>query len=344
MGTAVLGARILLAAVFAAAGAGKLLDLPGSRDALRGFGVPEPLVRPIGLLLPLAELATAAALIAHPTAQWGGLAALILLLAFIGGITNAIRRGRAPDCHCFGQIHSEPAGRSTLVRNLALAAVAALVVVEGPGPSLVQWVSDRTAAELVATATGIAAVVFAALAFSLWRDKRDLTLRLTNARIDLNARPPGLPVGSLAPDFSLASTAGGDVSLGQLRARGRPVGLVFVSPECGPCSELLPDITRWQRTLAGGITLALISTGSAEDNRKAVGNDTTEVLLQEDFEVGQSFRVAATPTAVVVGADGRIVSPPASGAAIESLIRLTLRQHAGNGRSSPVPAATPPLA
>jgi len=343
MGTAVLGARILLAVVFATAGMGKLLDLPGSRDALRGFGVAEPLVRPIGLLLPLAELATAVALVAHPSAQWGGLAALLLLLAFIAGIANAMRRGRAPDCHCFGQIHSEPAGRSTLARNGVLAALAAFVLVEGPGPSLVQWISDRTGAELVATALGITAFVFAALSFFLWRDKRDLTLRLTNARIDLNARPPGLPVGSLAPDFSLASTTGGEVSLRQLRARGRPVGLIFVSPDCGPCSELFPEVIRWQRTLAGGITLAFVSTGSPEDNRKAVGNDATEVLLQEDFEVGTSYRVAATPTAVVVGADGRIASPPASGAAIESLIRLTLRQRAGdNGRSSPVSAAVPP--
>src|SRR5215210_5957100 len=161
MGTAVLAARMLLAAVFATAGIGKLFDLPGSRDALRGFGVHESLVRPIGLLLPLAELATAVALVAHPSAQWAGIAALVRLLAFVGGIANAMRQGQAPDCHCFGQISSEPAGGSTLVRNGMLAAVAALVVVEGPGPSLATWVSDRTADELVATATGIATDVMA---------------------------------------------------------------------------------------------------------------------------------------------------------------------------------------
>src|SRR3954453_4026370 len=296
MGTAVLGARLLLAAVFATAGVGKVFDLPGSRDALRGFGIPEPLARPIGLLLPLAELATAAVLIVHPSAQWPGLAALVLLLAFIGGIANAMRKGQAPDCHCFGQISSEPAGRSTLGRNGVLAAVAAFVVIEGPGPSLVQWVSDRTEAELVATALGLAAVVFAALSFSLWRDKRDLTSRLTNARIDLKKRPPGLPIGTLAPDFSLSSTTGRQVSLADLRARGRPVGLVFVSPDCGPCSELFPEANRWQGTLAGGTPLALVRAGSAEENRKAAGNDSTEVLLQGDFEVGTSYRVPATPS------------------------------------------------
>jgi peroxiredoxin len=333
---------MLLAVVFATAGVGKLLDLSGSREAIFGFGVPRPLVRPIALLLPLAELATAVALVAHPSAQWAGIAALILLLAFMGGIANAMRQGKAPDCHCFGQISSEPAGRSTLVRNGVLAVVAAFVVIEGPGPSLAQWISDRTGAELVATALGIAAVVFAALSLSLWRDKRDLTRRLTNARIDLDARPPGLPVGSLAPDFSLATTTGREISLAQLRAPGRPVGLIFVSPDCGPCSELFPEVTRWQRTLSGGITLALVSTGDAEDNRKAV-NDATEVLLQDDFEVANSYRVTATPTAVVVGPDGRIVSPPASGASIEALVRLTLRKHSGRP-PSPAPAPAPSAA
>jgi peroxiredoxin len=311
------------------AGVAKLLDRQGSRDALRGFGVPNFAVPAGALLLPIAELATAVALVPPSSAQWGGVAAVILLLAFIAGISNAMIRGRAPDCHCFGQIHSEPAGRSTLVRNVALAAVAGFVVVEGPGPSVSAWVSDRTAAELGATATGIAALVLGVVALSLWRDKRSLTRSLDNARERLAAIPPGLPVGTLAPDFALTSTSGETVTLADLRSGGKPVGLVFVSPDCGPCSELFPEVTRWQRALAGGITLALISTGTAEENRKAVGDNGTNVLLQEEYEVTMAYRVASTPTTVVVNPDGRIASPPASGNAIESLIRLTLRRSEG---------------
>ncbi len=51
----------------------------------------------------------------------GRAAALLLLLAFAGGVARAMSRGQAPDCHCFGQIHSEPAGPSTLIRNAVLA-------------------------------------------------------------------------------------------------------------------------------------------------------------------------------------------------------------------------------
>src|SRR5438552_6717067 len=110
MGTAALAIRILLAAVFATAGVGKLRDLEGSREAMRDFGVSERIASPAGLLLPLGELAAAVLLVLRPTAQVGAALALVLLLAFVAGIANALRHGVTPDCHCFGQIHSAPAG------------------------------------------------------------------------------------------------------------------------------------------------------------------------------------------------------------------------------------------
>jgi hypothetical protein len=41
----------------------KLVDLTGSRQALRDFGVPAVFASPLGTLVPLAELAVAVALI-----------------------------------------------------------------------------------------------------------------------------------------------------------------------------------------------------------------------------------------------------------------------------------------
>src|SRR4051794_17245174 len=106
VGSVVLGIRVILAGVFAVAGVAKLADRPGTQQSLGSFGVPFRAV-PIGaILLPLAELATAVALIPAPSARWGGLSALVLMLAFMGGIANAMRQGSAPDCHCFGQLHS----------------------------------------------------------------------------------------------------------------------------------------------------------------------------------------------------------------------------------------------
>src|SRR4051794_14150130 len=104
MDAAVLAARLLLAALFIVAGVGKLADLPGFRGTLRGFGVGERLARIAAVALPLAELATAAALLLQPSAMWGAAAALVLLVVFTGGIVNALARGDAPDCGCFGTL------------------------------------------------------------------------------------------------------------------------------------------------------------------------------------------------------------------------------------------------
>src|SRR3954453_727619 len=155
MDSFLLAAQLVLAAVFALAGVTKLLDVNGSRRALVEFGVPERAAPVAGLLLPLTELAIAVALVLHPTARWAGLAAFLLLAAFIGGIANAMRRGRAPDCNCFGQVHSAPAGRSALARNAVLAVLAAFVVVGGPPPAVDAWVP--VAIGLAVTAVAVAA-------------------------------------------------------------------------------------------------------------------------------------------------------------------------------------------
>src|SRR5215472_18635032 len=139
--------RLFLAGTFAIAGAAKQADLAGSRKAMRGFGVPAKLADVFGLLLPLAELAVAIALIVPLTAWWGGVAALALLLIFVAGIGYNLAQGRTPDCHCFGQLHSAPAGWSTLIRNLVLAGVAGLVLGFGRNtsvPGFTEWLDTLT--------------------------------------------------------------------------------------------------------------------------------------------------------------------------------------------------------
>src|SRR5919202_5388545 len=131
MDSALLIARLLLALVFVVAGAAKLADRAGSRQAIVDFGVPAWLAPPLGILLPLAELLVAGALIPTASAWGGALGALALLLLFVAGIGINLARGHKPDCHCFGQLHSAPAGWSTLVRNLLLAALAGFILLEG---------------------------------------------------------------------------------------------------------------------------------------------------------------------------------------------------------------------
>jgi uncharacterized membrane protein YphA (DoxX/SURF4 family)/peroxiredoxin len=327
MATAVLAVRVVIAAVFATAGVGKLLDLEGSRRAMRDFGVRGRAADLAGLLLPLAELAVATALALRPTAQWGGVAALVLLLGFIAGIGNALRHGFAPDCHCFGQIHSAPAGPSTLARNGALAALAVFVVVEGPGPAIDTWVGARSAAELVAVGVGLSAAVLAMFSLQLWTEVRQLRNEIGTARRMAAGAPPGLPVGAAAPTFALQTVEGETVTLDSLCERGQPALLVFASLGCGSCLELFPNIRRWQQTLAERLTIALVSSGSAKDNRPLLDEyGLHTVLLQENSELVEAYRIRGTPSAVLVTADGKIGSIPAESAfGIEPMVRLVLR-------------------
>src|SRR5262245_3013543 len=258
MATAVLALRLVLAGVFLTAGIGKLRDLPGSRRAVADFGVPERAARVVGMLLPLAEIAIAISLVPAPSARWGALAAAILLAAFIAAIARALSRGEQPDCHCFGQIHSEPAGRSTLVRNGVLFAFAVVIVAYGSGPALDDWVSARSAAELAAVGLGIWAVAAATYALTLRARNQMPANDLRGARTAGAAGGRfGLPVGTEAPTFALEDMRGEPRTLTGLLERGKPALLLFVSPACGPCATMLPRVPEWQQSLSERLTIAV---------------------------------------------------------------------------------------
>jgi peroxiredoxin/uncharacterized membrane protein YphA (DoxX/SURF4 family) len=333
MGTLVLILRLVLAGVLGTAGIAKLLDQEGSRRALGDFGVPAGAVPVVAILLPLVELATAVALIPQETARWAAVAAIVLMLAFMVGIARAMAQGRAPDCHCFGQIHSAPAGRGTLVRNGVLAGLAAIIVVYGSGPSLGSWVSDRVGSELVAVAVAVVAIFLAALAVQLWMENRSLRRELEDAEGKLALFPPGLPAGTPAPSFALKDLHGETVTLESLRAGGQHVLLVFVGASCGPCYLLLPHLRRWQATLADRLTVAIISTGSEEENQDVIEEHGIEgIFLHDGSQTLDAYRVSGTPTSVLVTPDGRIARSSIVGArTLEPLIRMTLKQWAENG-------------
>lgn len=328
MATVALAAQFLLAAVFATAAVGKLLDLKGSRRAMADFGVPGSLAPTLGTLLPLAELAVAVALVFVPTARWGAAGALLLLLAFIAGIASALSRGKQPDCHCFGQIHSKPAGRSTLIRNAVFAAIALVVVIHGAGPAVDGWVADRTAAELVLVALAIVAGALAMYAMHLYVDRNEWKEAFEVTRAELEGVPPGLPVGVPAPGFALPDVQGQVHTLASLVEHGRPALLIFAGPRCGACKAMMPQVGRWQAALNERLTIAVLTGGTVEENLPLYAEHGVDnVILQEDYELMGEYRVRATPSAVIVTPDFHVASLPAVGeASIEALMRLALER------------------
>ena len=153
MNSVLLLARLLLSATFALAGISKLADRAGTRQSILDFGLPAFLASPLAVLLPVLELLCAVTLLPATSSPWGAAGALILLLAFIAGISVNLVRGRRPDCHCFGQLHSAPVGWKTIARNSALSGLAALVVwqgLENPAPSYRRWFASLNSFEITA--------------------------------------------------------------------------------------------------------------------------------------------------------------------------------------------------
>lgn len=320
MNDALVIARLCLAAVFIVAGVAKLTDRSGTRQALTDFAVPHRLAGPLLFLLPTAELATAIALVFPTTARWGAASGLVLLALFVVGLTRVLRRGEAPDCHCFGQLHSKPASWTTVARNLVLALPAAYVTLAGPGPSLTSWVASTDTTDLWLIVTASLASIATATSVLLWRENH--RLRSTDGRVAAAPRQ----IGALAPQFSLPSAAGRVVNLQDLLVDDRACILTFVSPGCGPCAELLPELARWHDTVTERLALTLVAPVEAmQAEALASEHDLTDVLIDQQSAVMQSYGVTATPSAVLVASDGTVRSAPVAGRiAIESLIRLAL--------------------
>ncbi len=364
--------RLVLAAIFAIAGAAKLADRKGSRQAVINFGLPGGVAPVLGVAIPAAELAVALLLVPVATAWWGAVCALGLLLMFLVAIGYNLARGRRPACHCFGQLHSEPAGWPTLARNTGLAGVAALVVAwepPGTGLSAFAWLAALTKTEATLLAILLLAVALVAaqgwfLAQLFARHGRMLMrldvleARLVHAPAPMPAAigagfpanapiPQGLPVGAPAPALELPTLSGERGSLAALLAGKRPVVLLFLEASCGPCTELLPEVARWHRQHADILSLAIVSSGTARKNRNRFAkHDLPTILLQEKTEALESYSARGTPSAVLVSPNGRVGSAVAAGSEeIKALIERAItpgREVPGNGQA-PVGTVAPAL-
>lgn len=335
METILLIVRLFLFGVFALAGVGKLLDLRGSEKAVRDFGVPAGLAGTAAVLLPVTELVIAVSLLFVGSSWIASIAALLLLLIFIGGMLYQMAQGKAPDCHCFGQIYSEPVSKTSLIRNIGIAALALLVAVQGSsnqGLSLGQSNESIVQALLTIAVIFVLAVVLFSLR-SIADQQTQIIRRLemleilggdgsSQERQDAGNPEDALPIGAPFPDFELTNASGRNVSFEHLLARSKPTLFFMLGPNCTPCKALYPEIQKWSDDLAGRIQFVIVSSGTAEENiERFPGELGKEALLQANRELAQKIHAKWTPTAIYVDADGDIASHPAVGdTAIRELV------------------------
>ncbi len=117
-------AAVVVAAVFAVAGAAKLRDLRTTVDDFDRLGLPSPEV--FARIVPLAELSVAALLLIVPAG--GAIAALATLAFFTTFLVGRLRAGVRAPCACFGTASKVPLSGVEIVRNVGLMALAAVAL------------------------------------------------------------------------------------------------------------------------------------------------------------------------------------------------------------------------
>jgi uncharacterized membrane protein YphA (DoxX/SURF4 family) len=128
-----LGARLVVGGYFVAAGALKLPDPAESVLAVRAYQLlPEAVVPTVGHALPVVELVVGACLLLGLLTRGAAVVTLVLLAAFVFGISWAWAKGLQIECGCFGGGGTK-AGASDkypgeIARDLGLAALSAYLV------------------------------------------------------------------------------------------------------------------------------------------------------------------------------------------------------------------------
>ena len=123
----------------------------------------------------------------------------------------------------------------------------------------------------------------------------------------------GLKAGAAAPDFTLPSLDGREISLKDYR--GRKVLLVFSDPQCGPCNAVAPELERIHRA-SNGLQVLMVSRGDLEANRNKAGEHgaTFPIVLQRHWEISRAYGMFATPIGYLIDENGKIATPVAVGA------------------------------
>jgi hypothetical protein len=95
---------------------------------------------------------------------------------------------------------------------------------------------------------------------------------------------------------------------------GEDTLLLFWDPGCPACQAMSEDLKTWEQSPPKRAPrLAIIASGNAENFRTQGREFESMSLLDPDFSLGQLFGSNATPSAVLIDADGKIASSLAVG-------------------------------
>lgn len=131
----------------------------------------------------------------------------------------------------------------------------------------------------------------------------------------------GLKPGTPAPRFELPDVFGQPFSLEALR--GRRVLLAFSDPDCGPCQQLTPELSRLHvEHEENNLAVVMVSRGDRAVNRHKVESEGVAfpVVVQDGWKLSKEYGIFATPVGFLINEDGVIAADVATG--VDGIIAL----------------------
>ncbi|MBB5832732.1 TlpA family protein disulfide reductase [Brachybacterium aquaticum] len=337
-----LAAPILLSITLLVSGLAKLGSRQATQDAMISLRLPfEPLHRSIASVLPVAEIVLALALWfpAVPLQVMVSVLVAALMLAYLVIIGRALTFEEEVECSCFGTLASPTVSKATLGRNIILTILGVLTIASA-ATGLMTTALVQTPLALVGLGIALLAAIAltvctlggampavpadaggtgrAAVAGGAATDAAPTGVSSTGDADPLDGEDVGedgmldyervvIPGAVLQkPDRSL-------VTLHQL-ARSRAVLLLFVTEGCGPCVRVLGHSEEWLRDLGGVLEIHYVFSRAIEElSPRSTDLSAGRALYDPYFTARAALGANASPSAVLLGADGMLAGGPVSG-------------------------------
>lgn len=340
-----LAAPILLSITLLVSGLAKLGSRQATQDAMVSLRLPfEPLHRSIASVLPVAEIVLALALWfpAVPLQVMVSVLVAALMLAYLVIIGRALTFEEEVECSCFGTLASPTVSKATLGRNIILTILGVLTIASA-ATGLMTTALVQTPLALV----GLGIALLAAIALTVCTLGGATATEVVDGAPAGGARSaaaggaavgggPSDAAGPSADGSSLADEEVGEdgmldyervvipgavlqkpdrslVTLHQL-ARSRAVLLLFVTEGCGPCVRVLGHSEQWLRDLGGVLEIHYVFSRAIEElSPRSTDLSAGRALYDPYFTARAALGANASPSAVLLGADGMLAGGPVSG-------------------------------
>lgn len=347
-------ARLGAGVVLLYAGLVKSLGFEATLLAMHGYRLaPGFLERPVAYGLPWLEVALGAMLLLGLATRFAGLAVALLCAIFLAAMSQALVRGLAIGCGCFGSAASRLSWLD-LVRDLPLLAAGVYLARRSDGP----WRLDRflvsergrPAGGDQAASTGppgprggtrdwlrlavptaiVVAVMVAAVGVSALTS--DGGTAKQGVSVSGLARSSPIPAGSALPQFTAPALGGGQISWASYR--GGPTVLVLWAPWCAECERELPIVNEAARRFPAVRLTSIVTAVGQEPGptpaqyMREHGYTFPVALDSQAQKLADAFGLTGYPLIYYVYADGT-VARATIGVAPASVVHTLMAQIAG---------------